>query len=67
MPSFVLLNQNTTIQYTSSSQQVYCMKYQLTVFHGGSKRIFLYPPKKLLVSVLGGGSKKLKLAYCMKY
>ena len=22
------------------------MKYQLTVFHGGSKKIFLYPPKK---------------------
>ena len=30
------------------------MKYQLTVFHGGSKKIFLYPPEKLLVSVLGG-------------
>ena len=29
---------------------------------GGSKKIFLYPPKKLLVSVFGGGSKKLKLA-----
>ena len=35
------------------------MKYQLTVFHGGgSKKIFLYPPQKLLVSVWGGGSKK---------
>ena len=33
---------------------------------GGSKKIFLYPQKKLLVSVLGG-AKKLKLAYYMKY
>ena len=32
------------------------MKYQLTVFHGGSKK-FSYTPKKLLVSVLGGGLK----------